>query len=151
MDDPQRLYISCAMSGEPNFNKDLMNQRAEELREKGFDVINPAELDLADDYPRRWAGYLGRDLDIITRENSESESGMDIDAIALITESPWEESAGVLCELLAAAKYGIPILDSKTLEPMQFGYDVWAIPAGADGESAQERMSPERLTMGGDD
>lgn len=62
-----KLYISGPMSivGPPTWNHPAFNDLAEQLRNRGYDVVNPAELDDKskagwDGYP--WAHYLRRDI-----------------------------------------------------------------------------------------
>lgn len=41
-----RLYISGPMTDMPNHNYLAFNEAAKQLREAGYEVLNPAELDL---------------------------------------------------------------------------------------------------------
>lgn len=57
----KKLYLSGAMSGLPNLNRDAFNAAAKLLRNKGYKVINPPELD-RNNPQRSWEGCLRRDI-----------------------------------------------------------------------------------------
>ncbi len=98
-------YIAGPMSGRPQFNVPLFNGVAAVLRERGLEVINPAELDspemqaaaLASDdgnlkalekkTGETWGDVLARDVKVVADV---------IDAIILLPG--WEESRGARLE-----------------------------------------------------
>lgn len=57
-----RIYISGPMTGIPKHNYPKFNRFATELREQGYDVVNPAELDDVAEDPAEWHHYLRRDI-----------------------------------------------------------------------------------------
>jgi hypothetical protein len=57
-----RVYLSGPMTGIPLFNFPAFHAAAAELRAKGYDVVNPAELDEADEKQMEWSDYLRRDI-----------------------------------------------------------------------------------------
>jgi len=61
-----KLYIAGPMTGIPEYNFPAFNKAATVLRDKGFDVVNPAELDEQDvkdgKATQPWSYYLRRDL-----------------------------------------------------------------------------------------
>jgi hypothetical protein len=86
------VYLSGPMTGLPLFNVPAFNAAAAELRARGFEVVNPAELDLADTAPMAWADYLRRDIPQLCR----------CDTIALLPG--WEASKGARLEAHIAAE-----------------------------------------------
>ena len=49
------LYVAGPMSGLPEFNYPAFNHAADELRDAGYSVLNPADTD-PDDYPHAYDG-----------------------------------------------------------------------------------------------
>ena len=94
-----RIYISGPMSGYPDFNRPVFHATARKLRDQGFTVVNPAELD-ANDPPvvtLEWADYLRRDIVAL----------MSCDEICLLPG--WSDSRGAQLELSIARALGMPI------------------------------------------
>lgn len=61
-----KIYVSGPMSGLPNNNVPAFDAAAAKLRKKGYQVINPAELD--DGEPcKTWEDCLRRDLRALTK------------------------------------------------------------------------------------
>lgn len=92
-----RWYISGPMSNMPEFNFPAFHAAAATLRAEGLDVLNPAELDEADDVPpggRPWEDYLRRDIRAL----------MDCRGIALLPG--WEKSRGACLEAHVAQALG---------------------------------------------
>jgi hypothetical protein len=83
------------MTGIPLFNFPAFNAAAAELRARGYEVINPAELDLADTAPMAWADYMRRDIPQLCR----------CDTIALLPG--WENSKGARLEAHIADELGM--------------------------------------------
>ena len=96
------LYLSGAMTGKPDLNFPAFHAAAADLRARGFDVINPAELDAADTSPMTWEQYLRRDIRHL----------MGADRIALLPG--WEHSRGAKLELHIATALG---MSAMFLEP----------------------------------
>jgi DNA-binding CsgD family transcriptional regulator len=57
-----RVYISGPMTGMPQLNFPAFHSAAKKLRAKGYKVINPAELDGAEEQTMEWHQYLRRDI-----------------------------------------------------------------------------------------
>ena len=80
-----KVYLAGPMQGIAHFNFPLFMSVAVELRAKGFDVVNPAELDDIKDYTaamnsttgnideahRTWGEYLARDVRILADDGVE--------------------------------------------------------------------------------
>lgn len=92
------------MSGIPDFNFPAFHEAAKALRAQGYTVINPAELDEADDAPvgaKPWAAYLRRDIVEL----------MKADAIALLPG--YQSSRGATLELHIATALGFEVIYLK--------------------------------------
>lgn len=103
------VYLSGPMSNLPLFNFPAFHAAAKSLREQGYTVINPAELDEADDQPvgaKPWAAYLRRDIVEL----------MKADAIALLPG--WENSKGARLELHIATALGFEVIELKPPSPL---------------------------------
>lgn len=90
-----RVYLSGPMAGLPEHNFPAFHAHAKKLREAGYDVVNPAEIDNAG---KTWEGCLRADL----REMCTC------DAIALMPG--WETSKGANLELHVAHRLGMKVL-----------------------------------------
>jgi hypothetical protein len=90
-----RVYISGGMSGLPDFNFPAFHRAAADLRARGFEVVNPAELDAADASPKEWHEYLRRDIaQLVT-----------CDAVCML--EGWERSKGARLERHIAIELGM--------------------------------------------
>jgi len=96
------VYISGPMTGKPDFNYPAFHAAAASLREQGFEVINPAEMDAADAGPLTWEQYLRRDIRKL----------MDAERIALLPG--WERSRGASLELHIATALGMSAMFLET-------------------------------------
>ena len=102
-----RIYVAGPMTGYPRWNFDAFAEATEKLRAAGYEVVSPAENDLAlgfdpdapvedfteDDYTEA----LQRDLEII----------QTVDAIALLPG--WHRSRGANVEVRLAKMLGLPV------------------------------------------
>lgn len=95
----KKLYLCGPVSGRPDCNKAAFDDAAYNLRQQGFDVVNPLELggDEVDPTFEQWASYLKRDLPIM----------MNCDAVAVL--DGWQDSKGAKLEIHVAMELGIPI------------------------------------------
>lgn len=109
MTDSYRAYLGGPMSGIPQFNFPAFFAAAKHLREQGWEIISPAELDDAEDKGaallspdgnpvervanqlmsnnKTWGDFLSRDVKIIADEVQ-----------ALVLLPGWAESRGALLE-----------------------------------------------------
>ena len=92
-----RCYIAGPMTGLPQSNFPAFDAAAAALRDRGYEVVSPAELDnpedraiaLADLPPRKtWGDFLARDVKLI------ADGG--IEAIVLLPD--WQTSRGAKLE-----------------------------------------------------
>lgn len=129
MTEPKRIYIAGPMTHIPKFNFPAFDDAAMRLRNAGFDVISPAELDdpvdraaalaspdgSALDYgkgvKKTWGEFLARDVRLIADDGIE----------AIVVLPGWEKSRGARLETFVANRLcDLPVyrLDGFTLHPV---------------------------------
>lgn len=91
----ERIYISGPMSGLPDLNFPAFHAAAAALRAKGFDVVNPAELNA--DNQGDWASCMKADI----------KAMCDCTALALLPG--WEDSRGAHLEVHLAHRLGMKV------------------------------------------
>ena len=100
------IYIAGPMRGKPRFNFDAFAGAAQSLRHHGWDVLSPAEADLADGFdpacpgeitPERYEAWMKRDFGMLRHA----------DAIYLLRG--WEKSEGARRELGFALALGLEV------------------------------------------
>jgi hypothetical protein len=96
-----KLYISGPMTGLPDYNKPAFNAEAARLRAMGFEVVNPAEVELA--WGATWLDYMRVDLNLL----------MDCDGVVLLPG--WSKSRGAAVEHGLARSLELQIFDSHTI------------------------------------
>lgn len=90
-------YISGPMTGRPDYNKAEFAKVAAKLREEGWRVLSPPELD-AGDHSQTWEYYIRRDIRILVDE---------VEAVFLLRD--WQESRGARLEVEIAKAIGLPL------------------------------------------
>ncbi len=89
------VYISGPMTGHKDLNSPAFTAAAFLLRDGGYDVVNPAELN---PYPNtEWSQCLRRDIAAL----------MDCDSVLMLPG--WMDSKGANLERHIAAELGMPI------------------------------------------
>lgn len=83
-----RVYISGPMTGEPDLNFPAFNEVANDLRDKGCEVENPAEKGIVDGW--EWEDYLRYDLKRL------------VECDAIWTLPGWHRSPGAQLEVQVA-------------------------------------------------
>ena len=107
----KRLYLSGPMSGLPEHNFSAFNAEAARLRELGYDVVNP--VDINPDPGTPWHEFLRNDLLAL----------LTCDTIALMPG--WQGSTGAHLEMHVAHRIAMPIviaveiIDPPALEAWQ--------------------------------
>ena len=96
MSTPATVYICGPMTGLPENNYPAFNDAAKRLRDLGYKVVNPAELDHGDE--KCWADYLRRDI----------RAMMDCDTIAILPGA--DNSKGATFERMIASKLGFDVI-----------------------------------------
>ncbi len=116
-----RVYIAGKMSEIPHFNIEAFDEVARDLRELGYDVVSPAELDGPEtravlmasahgdhaDLPpaESWGFYLARDVRLLADDGIE----------AVVVLSGWEKSKGARLETYVAYLLKLPILSATDM------------------------------------
>jgi hypothetical protein len=89
------------MTGIENNNADAFHSEAKRLRDLGYEVVNPAELDLGD--KATWSDYMRRDLaDLLT-------------CSGVATLPNFEKSRGASLEVKIAREIDLWVCESKNL------------------------------------
>jgi nucleoside 2-deoxyribosyltransferase len=101
-----RLYLAGPMTGYPRWNFDAFERGASALRSAGFEVVSPAEVDVA-------AGFdPDAPAELFTREHLIAALRRDVllvlesDGVALL--DGWRHSKGALAERALARAAGLP-------------------------------------------
>jgi Domain of unknown function (DUF4406) len=90
-----KVYLSGPMTGLPDLNFPAFHDAAKALRECGYEVVNPAELN--PDQSMSWTDCMRQDIKALC----------DCDGIALM--DGWENSAGAHLELHIAHRLGLQV------------------------------------------
>lgn len=90
-----RVYLSGPMTGLPQFNFPAFTEEAAKLRDLGFDVVNPAEINPDTTMP--WHLCMRADIRALC----------DCDAVALMTG--WHRSQGAALELHVGQRMGLDV------------------------------------------
>lgn len=92
----KKIYLSGPMSGLPDHNIPAFHAMAAELRAAGYEVVNPAELNV--DPTKEWEACMRTDISELCT----------CDAIALMPG--WERSSGANLELHIAHRLGLEVM-----------------------------------------
>ena len=98
----RRIYLSGPMTGLPGNNYPAFDAEAARLRALGYDVVNPAEINVDMDAP--WHKCLRDDI----------RAMLDCDAIALI--DGWHDSVGAHLELHIAHRVGMRVVEAAMIK-----------------------------------
>ncbi len=96
-----KIYLSGGITGIPLKNEPAFTAGALALREMGHEVINPLELDFADNDALDWYQCLRRDLAYL----------VTCDALVLLPG--WEKSRGARLEVTVAKALDMPLYINK--------------------------------------
>lgn len=107
------VYLAGPMRGLPELNFPAFREAAADLRERGYQVVSPAEMDeeldgfdgKGDAEPLPFATYMARDLPVVC--------GVD----AVVVLPGWQQSRGAQLETLVAEGVGLPVLRYPDLAP----------------------------------
>lgn len=95
------IYISGPMSGYFGLNFESFHAATASLRERGYQVISPAEIKQK---ATTWAACMRQDIKAL----------MDADKVAVLPG--WEKSKGAQIEVKLAQSLGMEIIDAYTFE-----------------------------------
>ncbi|HET9691814.1 MAG TPA: DUF4406 domain-containing protein [Acidimicrobiales bacterium] len=107
-----KLYLAGPMRGYPRYNFDAFEDAAGTLRSLGYEVLSPAEHDLAmgldpdrplDDQPAMPGGQFS----LTDALRWDINAILHVDAVAVLPG--WEASSGVAIELTVARAVGVPV------------------------------------------
>lgn len=114
-----RVYLAGPMTGIPEYNAPAFRRAAERLRDRGFVVISPVEMDEADGVNLEaeaaahgdwdWALALARDISVVIRE---------VDAVVVLRG--WTKSRGAFLETEAAYACNKPVLRYPDLHTVRY-------------------------------
>ncbi len=91
------VYISGPMTGHPGYNRPAFHAMANKLRARGYEVLNPAEVEL--DASATWGDYLRKNLQML----------VTVQEVCMLPG--WQESKGAVLEVAIAHILGIPVVD----------------------------------------
>lgn len=110
------VYLSGPMTGIPEFNRPAFVEAADELRQKGYEVLVPGDGEVYDDIElismattrHKREAYLSRDIDLIQEA---------ADFVVLLPG--WDRSEGAKLEVAVAQAIGIPVFSYLTGTPFR--------------------------------
>lgn len=130
----RKVYLAGPMRGLPNLGFDRFDAAAAELRQRGYDVISPADLDREVGFDPSVGCPGDFDLDAAIRRDTEAIMGCD--AIAMLPGH--EQSRGATAERHLAIWRGIDVLEYPSMAPLECGKPAVGVPSVAlikDGET----------------
>lgn len=101
-----KLYLAGPMTGYPRWNFDAFERGASALRSAGFEVVSPAEIDLAHGFDPDAPPELFTREDLIAALRRDFDLVLQSDGVALL--DGWRHSKGALAERAVARAAGIP-------------------------------------------
>ena len=104
----KKIYISGPMTGYPDNNFPAFNEHADCLREFGYEVVNPAEINVGLDEPAHGTPEWQAFYQACLRADIKALCGCA--AISLLPG--WEKSSGAHLELHIAHRLGLEVLIS---------------------------------------
>ena len=93
---PRIVYLAGPMRGLPEFNYPAFDRAAKQLRDKGYMVLNPAEVNHHSNGIR---SCMAVDLTLIA-----------LNAEGIVVLPGWEKSTGAKTEVALAECIGIPVI-----------------------------------------
>lgn len=101
-----KLYLAGPMTGYPRWNFDRFERGASALRSAGFEVISPAEIDLAEGFDPDAPAHLFTREHLIAALKRDAELVLSSDGVAMLPN--WSTSKGARAEWALAEAAGIP-------------------------------------------
>ena len=106
-----KVYTAGKMTGLPSFGADEFRKAARVLRERGFEVVSPLEMDeaagLCVDGLTGFEDLTDQGFDIRSTLMADLEAVLfDVDAVVLLPG--WQGSRGALAEYATAHAAGVP-------------------------------------------
>jgi hypothetical protein len=94
------IYISGPMTGYPEFNYPAFHNAEQHLREIGYTVISPHELEPAE---KTWEAFMRVDIKAL------------MDCHKVVTLPGWENSRGARIEVNLAKELGMKVVEFESL------------------------------------
>ncbi|BAO88939.1 DUF4406 domain-containing protein [Caballeronia cordobensis] len=94
-----KIYVAGPMSGYPELNFPAFHAEAARLRAMGFEIVNPAEID------------VGPNPDWLTAMRADIRELVTCDGIALLPG--WEQSRGATVEHTLARGLGLRVMQAR--------------------------------------
>lgn len=94
-----KVYLAGPMTGVEDHNFPAFHKASDYLRELGFEVISPAELDDGDT-SQSWQHYMKRDIALL----------VECDGVAVLPG--WQKSRGARIEVFLATTLGLQVIDA---------------------------------------
>jgi hypothetical protein len=98
------IYISGPMTGYPEFNYPAFQNAAQQLRELGYIVTSPHEIEPLE---QNWEGFMRADIKAL------------MDCHKVVTLNGWEKSRGARIEVNLAKELGMKVVDIESLLPKE--------------------------------
>lgn len=140
------IYLAGPMRGYPRYNFDAFARAANDLRQRGFMVWSPADLDTA-------IGF-DPDKDVMTDTGREKALLRDYEYVCksdeVVVLPGWERSSGSLSEMMVAWAFGRPIRAYPDLNEIEQSTLAAALYPQAEPGHGEEDVLEEalRLTKG---
>jgi hypothetical protein len=94
------IYISGPMTGYPEFNYPAFQNSAEKLREIGYTVISPHEIEVPE---KTWEAFMRADIKAL------------MECHKVVTLPGWENSRGARIEVNLAKDLGMKVVEFDSL------------------------------------
>jgi hypothetical protein len=94
------IYISGPMTGYPEFNYPAFQNATQQLRELGYTVISPHEIEVPE---KTWESFMRSDIKAL------------MDCHKVVTLPGWENSRGARIEVNLAKELGMRVVDIESL------------------------------------
>ena len=118
------VYLAGPMSGYPEFNAPAFRRAAYSMRQAGWSVVSPVEMDVEDgfkheDHPDADAAFLAEvEYNTFLRRDLARLLGNEqIQGVVVLPG--WEASRGAAAEVEAARNVGLPIFAYPSMDPVK--------------------------------
>lgn len=130
-----KVYIAGPMTGYEEHNFPEFRLHAKHLRNYGYDVVSPEELESMETGPRKsWEYYLTRDLKAL----------LTCDCIAVLPG--WEKSRGASLEVYVGWRLGFEIFDARDFSKVDVSkYDFSRIQNETNAQSFIRVFTPPKM------
>jgi hypothetical protein len=106
-----KAYLAGPMTGYKDYNFPAFMDAADKLRSRYYDIVNPAEIEAAEEGPRKtWEYYLKRDIAELVKCN------------IVIVLKGWEKSRGASFEVLIARILKMDVFEFETEKCIKPGF-----------------------------